>query len=280
MEESAEAQEKVCMIHYKQMEKADRDPKHALRAEEECRLLLVTFPNSKFAPQAQQYLRDIQEVLGQREFVVGSMYHHKGSFPAAANRLQYLTDQYPLYSAADEALMKLGESYGKMGPRMADRSAAAYTKLVKDYPLSQYADAARAKLEEMERPIPEADPVALARMKYERDNRIKQGILGKTFGLLSHSPNVNLAAKQGSPAMETLQPSTPVSVPTQAPAAAAGVTGDVTIQPVTDSTALDKGEDARAKKPGDATAEPAKPDDAATTAAPATNSKKQSKKKK
>ncbi|HWC00316.1 MAG TPA: outer membrane protein assembly factor BamD, partial [Bryobacteraceae bacterium] len=26
MEESAEAQEKVCMIHYKQMEKADRDP--------------------------------------------------------------------------------------------------------------------------------------------------------------------------------------------------------------------------------------------------------------
>src|SRR5882724_9363473 len=89
MEESAEAQEKVCMIHYKQMEKADRDPKHALRAEEECRLLLTQFPNSKFAPTAQQYLRDIQEVLGQREFVAGNYYHHKGSFPAAANRLQY-----------------------------------------------------------------------------------------------------------------------------------------------------------------------------------------------
>src|SRR5881296_1356586 len=132
MEESAEAQEKVCMIHYKQMEKADRDPKHALRAEEECRLLLVQFPNSKFAPQATQYLRDIQEVLGQREFVVGNLYHHKGSFPAAANRLQYLTDQYPLFSSADEALFKLGESYGKMGPRMADRSAAAYSRLVKE----------------------------------------------------------------------------------------------------------------------------------------------------
>ena len=50
LEESAEAQEKVCMIHYRQMEKADRDPQHALRAEDECRNVLVQFPNSKFAP--------------------------------------------------------------------------------------------------------------------------------------------------------------------------------------------------------------------------------------
>src|SRR5437867_9651930 len=48
MEESAEAQEKVCEIHIKQMEKADRDPNNALRAEQECRQLLVQFPNSKF----------------------------------------------------------------------------------------------------------------------------------------------------------------------------------------------------------------------------------------
>ena len=51
LEESAEAQEKVCMIHYRQMEKADRDPQHALRAEDECRNVLVQFPNSKFAPE-------------------------------------------------------------------------------------------------------------------------------------------------------------------------------------------------------------------------------------
>src|ERR1700739_4095338 len=37
MEEAAESQEKVCMIHYKQMEKADRDPKNALGAEAERR---------------------------------------------------------------------------------------------------------------------------------------------------------------------------------------------------------------------------------------------------
>src|SRR6266851_1507481 len=143
MEESAEAQEKVCMIHYKQMEKADRDPKHAMRADDECRLLLTQFPNSKFAPQAQQRLREIQEVLAEHEAVAGRLYYHKGSFPAAANRHQALTDAYPLFSGADEALWQLGDSYSKMGARFADKSAAAYAKIVKDYPLSPYVDQAK-----------------------------------------------------------------------------------------------------------------------------------------
>src|ERR671913_1683289 len=94
LEESAEAQEKVCMIHYRQMEKADRAPQHALRAEEECRNVLVQFPNSKFAPRAQQLLRNVQEVIAEGEFRRGSFYNTKGSHPAASNRLQAMTDHY------------------------------------------------------------------------------------------------------------------------------------------------------------------------------------------
>src|SRR2546425_8943164 len=37
MEEAAEAQVKICTMQYNQIEKADRDPQHALRAEDECR---------------------------------------------------------------------------------------------------------------------------------------------------------------------------------------------------------------------------------------------------
>ena len=71
MEESAEAQYKICMIHYKEMDKADRDPSQALRAEDECRQLMVQYPNSKHAPQTAQLLRNIQEVLAGHEFGVG-----------------------------------------------------------------------------------------------------------------------------------------------------------------------------------------------------------------
>src|SRR6266700_5775608 len=115
MEESAESQFKVCNIHYKQMEKADRDNSQAQRAEDECRQLMVQYPNSKFVPKAQQMLRETQEVLADKEFRTGDFYHHKGSFPAAANRLSYLAQQYPLYSGADEALWNLADSYKHMG---------------------------------------------------------------------------------------------------------------------------------------------------------------------
>jgi len=37
MPEAPEAQSKICEIHIRQMEKADRDPNNALRAEQECR---------------------------------------------------------------------------------------------------------------------------------------------------------------------------------------------------------------------------------------------------
>jgi outer membrane protein assembly factor BamD len=253
MEEAAESQNRICEIHYKQMEKPDRDSSQALRADAECRQLLVQFPNSKFAPIAEQRLRNIQEALGEGEMRVGQFYHHKGSMPAAANRLKGLVDQYPLYSQADEALWLQGDAYSRMGPRFRKDAGDAFARIVRDYPLSVLADDAKKKLQDMELPIPEADPAAVARMKYELENRTKGGILNSSLGLLKRGPDVHGAAKSGTPAMTAIRPEIPVSVPT--PAATAGFTGDVTVSTVSDSSALDKGKDARAVVPSEAKAE-------------------------
>lgn len=270
MEESAEAQEKVCMIHYNQMEKADRDPKHSLRAEDECKLVLNQFPNSKFAPEAQQKLRDIQEVIADGEYRVGSFYYKKGSNPAAANRFEGIVSQYPIFSQTDEALFMLGDAYSKMGPRFRDRAGDAYTKLVRDYPLSARVDESKELLTKMELPVPEANPTAYARMKYELENQRKVGMMFHTLGIFRKSPDMHLAAKSGAPQMETLKPSIPVSVPVAAAegeggtgtgAVAGGGTGDVAGQVVQDPTQLDQGADARSKASQDAAkkdAEPAK----------------------
>lgn len=247
LEEAAEAQQKVCMIHYKQMEKPDRDNTHAIRAEDECRQLLVQFPNSKFAPQAQQLLRNIQEALAEGEFRVGSFYHTKGSHPAAANRLQGLVDQYPLFSASDQALWQLGDSYSKMGPRFREKAGESYARLVRDYPLSPLTEDAKKKLREMEVEIPEPDPVALARMKYEQENREKAGMMSNMWGIFKKSPDVRMAAKSGSPAMDRRGPLIPASVP--AAAAAGEGTTDVTVSTVSDSTTLDTQPDARQSPP-------------------------------
>src|SRR5215470_15404473 len=246
MEEAAEAQQKVCDIHYKQMEKPDRDPMHTLRAEQECKDLLLKFPNSKFAPTAQQRLREIQEVLAEAEMRVGILYEKKGSFPAAANRLQGVADQFPLYSKADEALWQVAESYHRMGDRFENQQVAAYQRIVKDYPLSPHAKDARAQLEVMKRPIPEADPAAYAHQKFELENRTKQGPMGHFWGMFSGHPNMTTAAKSGAPQMEGLRPTIPQSVPQTAARPDLGVNELTIEQPGGASAALDKGADVRA----------------------------------
>jgi outer membrane protein assembly factor BamD len=268
MEESAEAQERVCDIHYKQMDKADRDPIHAIRAEDECRQLLMQYPNSKFAPETQQKLRNVQEVLAAHEYATATFYHHKGSFPAAANRLTGMVDQYPLFSQADEALWMMADSYNRMGDRFEDKEAAAYTRIVKDYPLSPHADAAKDKLTAMKRPVPEADPVAYARMKYELENRSKSKFYTNALDMFKRSPDTRLAAKAGTPAMTSLRPTIPASVPQvpggAAPGGAAGSVGsDVTASQVSDTKELDSRPDARAILPSgnvSSTAKAANPD--------------------
>jgi len=247
MEEAAESQKKICDIHYKQMEKSDRDPNNALRAEAECRQLLVQFPNSKFVPQTTQELREIQEVLGEAEMDVGDFYHRKGSLASAANRLTGVVDQYPLYSRADEALWLAGDSFNRMGPRFRQQAGDSYARLVRDYPLSAYSSQAKSKLKTLEVDVPEADPAAVARMKYEAANRKRAGLAHKSLGFMRRGPEVNTAAKSGTPQMNNPKQNIPASVPV--PGATAGFSGDVTAAPVTDSSALDNNPDARANPP-------------------------------
>jgi outer membrane protein assembly factor BamD len=250
LEEASEAQSRVCMIHFRQMEKPDRDPIHAIRADDECRQLMVQFPNSKFAPEMEQRLREIQEVIADGEYRVGEFYYKKGSFAPASNRLDNVVNQYPLFSGADEALMMLGDAYGKMGPRLRTRSVDAYQRIVRDYPLSPLADQARKILQEMEAEVPEPDPVALARMEYEQENYEKPGMTSNFWGIFRKSPNVSMAAKSGTPAATTLRPTPPVNVP-GAFAEAGDVSADVTVSTVSEGSALDTMPDARRTRPNE-----------------------------
>jgi outer membrane protein assembly factor BamD len=244
MEESAESQFKICNIHYKQMEKADRDSAQAQRAEDECRDGIQKFPNSKFVPQMQQMLRNTQEVIADKEYRTGEFYSKRGSYPAAANRLSYVTSQYPLFSGSDQSLWDLADAYGHMGDRFKNQQADALAKLVREYPLSDHVDSAKKMLTQMERPIPEADPVAYAHWKYELENRTKPGMFHRAMAPFVSHPETYLAAKSGTPAMQSLRPPVPVSVPSTAAGGQSGIS-DVTVGTVGDSKAIDEQPEAR-----------------------------------
>jgi len=282
MEEAAESQEKICQIHYKQMDKVDRDQAQAIRAEDECRQLIVQFPNSKYVDETKQLLRNIQEAIAEGEYSVGAFYLKRGDNSAAANRLGHVVEQYPLYSKADLALWQEGQAYGHLGSRFRRQEGEAYSRIVRDYPLSDYADDAARRLKELEMPVPEPDKAAMARMQYEKDHPEKPGKLTRYTQVLRRGPDMTAAAHQGDPAMTTLRPSVPPLVPQPASTGGAALNGDVTATPVTDPTALDTKPDART---GAVTATPAA---ASTDASPQTtqqtatdqNGKKKKKSKK
>jgi DNA uptake protein ComE-like DNA-binding protein len=100
----------------------------------------------------------------------------------------------------------------------------------------------------MNRPVPEADPVAVARMKYELENHTKMGPMGHFLGAFRTSPTLNMAAKSGSPQMTGMRPTIPASVPPVA-AGTQGVSSEVSVSTVADSSAIDRNPDARANPP-------------------------------
>lgn len=267
MEESAQAQNRVCEIHYKQMEKSDRDWSQTLRAEDECRQLLVQYPNSKFAPQTSQLVRNIQESLAEHEFVVGNFYWRRDMNPAAANRLVALVNQYPLYSKAGESLYEAGDSYTKMGPRFRKDAGEMFARVVRDYPLSSRADDAKKRLTEMELPVPAVNQAAYDREKYEQENYKRASMMARSTGWLRASPDLSHAAKSGAPTMTDPKATIPASVPVannaeEASGSGSGAGSMEVSAGAAESGALDKNPDARSN------AGTASTDTAATTAQP------------
>ncbi|MDP8990137.1 MAG: hypothetical protein M3N41_08680, partial [Acidobacteriota bacterium] len=119
-------------------------------------------------------------------------------------------------------------------------------------PLSTYAELAKKRLVEMEMAVPEADPAAVARMKYEAANHVEPGRIHKLTDFIRRNPDVSDAAKSGAPTMDPPKREIPASVPQTADASAPGFTGDVTVAPVNGPSALDTQPDARPvpAKPG------------------------------
>jgi outer membrane protein assembly factor BamD len=199
--EAAYAQMQVAMANYNEMAKADRDDTHARSAEEEFQTFLTKYPKDPLAPQAQQRLREVQEIRAEGQFRIAYYYYMKGDKRAAAGRLLPLTRRYPLYSKADTALWMLGDIFEKSERK--DFAGMYYTQLVKNYPLSTHAGDAKTKLKNFGMPIPQADPGALAWMTAEQNTpRPKETVVHRSLGTLHSAPDVHMAARSGLPNME------------------------------------------------------------------------------
>src|ERR1700739_1692872 len=201
--EAPYAQIQVAMTHYKEMAKPDRDRTEAKAAEEEFQTFLAKYPKDPLVPNAQQHLRDVQEVLAEGDYRIGYYYYVKGDRRAAAGRLLSVTKRYPLYSRSDDALWMLGDIFEKSEKK--EIASIYYSRIVKEYPLSPRVGDAKGKLVAFHVPVPQADPTALAWMQLEASApRQKPGMLSKPMSLIKTGPGREriVAARTGTPQME------------------------------------------------------------------------------
>ena len=217
--EASEAQLKIASMHYRQMEKPDRDFAEAQRAADEYKVLIQQYPDSPLVPQAKQKLREVQEVLAERQYRIAHFYNLRDNLAASQARLQSLTESYPLYSGIDEALYELGGLYEreaaglkrqkileaqkeKLVAQFEKKAIEAYSKIITRYPATDRVPDAKRRLEALKAPIPVPTPEALAESKAEEASREKQKLVAKVTGNFKKHPSVLAASKVGDPNLQ------------------------------------------------------------------------------
>jgi len=198
--EASYAQLQVANTHYKEMAKPDRDRSEAKMAEEEYQTFLEKYPKDPLAPQAEQRLRNVQEIIAEGDYRIGYYYYVKGDKRAAAARLIALTKRYPLYSRSDHALWMLGDVFERSEHK--EIAQMYYSQIVRNYPLSPLAPDAKGKLKAFNVPVPQPDPKAQAWMVAEQNApREHDSLIKKPLALIRSGPHTELvaAARTGAP---------------------------------------------------------------------------------
>ncbi len=217
--EAAEAQMRIGDIYFKQMDRPDRDYTKVVHAQDEYRNMLNQYPDSALIPEAKQKLREVQEVLGQRETGIGDHYARHENWVAAIARYQTVVDTYPLFSHIDQTLISLGDAYAAQsryvrtipnlpeGARARllktydDEAAAAYGRVVLQYAASPHMEDARDRLEAMNVPIPEPSAEQIAASQALEDSRQTYSLANRAKGIIFRGPDTVQAARIGDPAM-------------------------------------------------------------------------------
>jgi outer membrane protein assembly factor BamD len=196
-DDADDAQMRIAMTHYLQMEKPDRDFSQAKLAEQEFKNFLELYPNSPLKDEATQHLREVQEVLGTHDLLVARQNLMRRNYQGTVLRTKNILEKYPDFSLQDQALFLVGQSYEQK--KEIPKAGFYYGVLVSYHPLSPLVDEARRRLENMNLPIPEVNPEALARARSDKENLEKHSFMGRLSGLFSKKPDISTTRKASRP---------------------------------------------------------------------------------
>ena len=235
--EAAEAQMRVGDIYFKQMDVPDRDYSKAEHAEEEYRTMLKQYPDApkEILTEAQQKLRDVQEVLAQREADIGAFYASHEDWPAALARYETVHQTYPLFSHMDDVLLGIGDAYeaearnarnavacasnlprgtpcmpeavkSSLEQEYDGKAIANYREVILKHSAAPHAEFAKERLAEMNQPIPQPTAEEVAASDQLEGSRAQYTMQKRLALLFMRKPDTVTAAQIGEPPLEDPAP--------------------------------------------------------------------------
>jgi len=237
--EAAEAQLRIGDIYFKQMDVPDRDYSKATHAEAEYRTMLKQYPDAPkpILDDARQKLREVQEVLADREAELGAFYATHGNWPASIARYQTVVDTYPLYSHMDDVLIGIGDAYeaeaaavrtetvcnknlppgtrclpeGAKGRLLLDydsKAAEDYRRVVLYHSAAPHVEDAKERLTGMNLPIPTPTKEQEALSEELESSRAQYNLQKRIELLFLREPDTVTAARMGMPSLSDPTPTT------------------------------------------------------------------------
>lgn len=113
------------LCYYEQISDVRRDQQMTENAMKSLKDLIVRFPDSKYARDAEVKIDLTLDHLAGKEMQIGRYYQNKGNYLAAINRFLEVTQNYQKTTHVAEALHRLTETYTALGMMQEAKKAAA-----------------------------------------------------------------------------------------------------------------------------------------------------------
>jgi outer membrane protein assembly factor BamD len=185
--------------------------------------------------EARQKLRDVQEVLAQRDADIGTFYASHANWPAAIARYQTVKETYPQYSHMDDVLIGIGDAYAAEaniargaplcsaslprgtyclpeGAKAAleqeydGKAAAEYREVVLKHSAAPHAELAKERLAGMNLPIPRPTPEEMAASDELEGSRAQYTMSKRLELIFLRKPDTVTAAQSGIPSLDDPAP--------------------------------------------------------------------------
>jgi outer membrane protein assembly factor BamD len=129
-----DARFQTCRSYAQLAPKPQLDQEYTRVAVEHCRSLLAYYPDSEYAPAAQQLISELIERMAEKDYLAGEHYFNRRAFDSAIIYYQDVVAEFPETTWAPRALLRVVQAYERLG--YEQEASAARTRLLSEYPTS------------------------------------------------------------------------------------------------------------------------------------------------